>query len=62
MLQINYDMDMPKTCSECPLIDEEFYYCHGRKEYSVWEVQDIYRHDLDRPSWCPLIEVNNNAT
>ena len=62
MLQINYDMNMPKTCSECPLVDEEFYYCHGHKEYNVWEVQDIYRYDLDRPFWCPLIEVNNNAT
>jgi len=48
---------MPKSCAFCPLYDEEFYYCHGLIEYHAWEVQDIVRSELDRPVWCPLIEV-----
>lgn len=61
MIQINFDMKMPKTCSECPLYDEEFYYCHERIVYQAYEVQDMVRHDKDRPKWCPLIEVKNET-
>lgn len=50
-------MKMPQTCATCLLYDEEFYYCHGRINYSVWEVQDIVRYEKDRPKWCPLKEV-----
>lgn len=61
MIQINFDMDIPKTCAECPLYDEEFYYCHGHREYHAWEVLEIVRHENNRPIWCPLIEVKNEA-
>ena len=61
MIQINFNMDMLKSCAFCPLYDEEFYYCHGLREYHAWEVQDIVRNELDRPIWCPLIEVKNEA-
>lgn len=61
MIKINYNIDMPTTCSECPLLDDEFYYCHGRITYKAWEVQDIARHDKSRPEWCPLIEVNDET-
>lgn len=60
MIKIELDMDIPHSCDTCPLQDEEFYYCHGRKEYQPWEVQDMYKHDLNRPDWCPLIEVKEN--
>ena len=57
MIKIEFNMNMPKTCQDCPLFDKEFYYCHGRLQYTTWEVQDIYKHNLSRPDWCPLIEV-----
>lgn len=61
MIQINYNINMPKTCSECPLYDDEFFYCHGHIEYKAWEVEDMVLHDTDRPEWCPLIEVKNET-
>ena len=61
MIRIEYDMKMPESCAECPLIDDEFYYCHGHIEYKSWEVEDIYKCDKTRPDWCPLIEVRKSC-
>lgn len=49
MIRIEYDMKMPESCAECPLIDDEFYYRHGHIEYKSWEVEDIYKCDKTRP-------------
>ena len=54
-------MEMPKTCAECPLYDEEFYYCHGHREYQAWEVLDMVRYEKNRPTWCPLKEIRYEA-
>ena len=62
MIKIEYDMKMPKSCAACPLIDEEFDYCHGHIEYKAWELADLYIQDKVKPDWCPLIEVDNNET
>ena len=59
MIQINYDIEMPTSCQECPLKDWEFYYCHGLVEYKSIESNDIYQSEISRPQWCPLIEVKN---
>lgn len=34
------DMEMPKNCNECRMVDEEFAYCHARNEINPWEVWD----------------------
>ncbi len=55
-------MNMPKNCQDCPLFDEEFYYCHGRLQYEAWEVKDIYKQHPSRPDWCPLMEEEISCT
>lgn len=62
MLKIEFDMNMPKNCQDCPLFDEEFYYCHGRLQYEIQEVKDIYKQHSSRPDWCPLIEEKISCT
>ena len=49
MIRIELDMEIPISCSTCPLVDEEFYYCHGKRDYNAWELNEIYRYDLPRP-------------
>lgn len=51
------DMEMPKNCQECRMVDEEFAYCHARNEINPWEIWDEQDKETERPSWCPLIEV-----
>lgn len=58
MIQLNYDISMPESCFNCPLVDEEFHYCHGRLCSTAWEC-DAYKEKC--PSWCPLTEVSNET-
>ena len=58
---IKIDMEMPENCEKCRMVDSEFIYCHAKKDINAWECWD----ELDtgqkrRPSWCPLIEVQEN--
>ena len=56
MIRIEYDIELPKNCFDCPLCDDEFNYCHGHiKENKAWELDD-YQY-TGKPDWCPLIEV-----
>jgi len=59
MIRIDLDIKMPDSCDDCPLQDEEFYYCHGRLCSAAWECSD-YRNT--RPEWCPLLEVRKSCT
>lgn len=59
MIKIN--MEMPRNCKNCRMVDEEFIYCHAKGDIQAWECW----HDLDngedkRPSWCPLIGVDSD--
>lgn len=51
MIRIDFDIDMPQSCDYCPLLDEEFHYCHGRLCSTAWECDD---YKTKRPEWCPL--------
>ena len=42
------DMQMPKSCWDCPIIDKENGQCQKTKKY-------IYGNDI--PSDCPLVEI-----
>ena len=56
MLQITYDIKMPNNCVCCPLMDDEFDYCHGHiADNCAWELTD-YQHG-GKPNWCPLKEI-----
>ena len=57
MVKITYNMGMPENCYSCPLMDEEFYYCHGKIGSKAWELKGISRFEPSRPSWCPLKEI-----
>ena len=60
MIRIEYNIELPKDCYACPLIDDEFDYCHGHLEAKAWELSDTIK-DHKRPDWCPLIEVRKNC-
>ena len=62
MIRIEFDIELPKNCYTCPLIDDEFDYCHGHLEAKAWELADNYIKGTNRPNWCPLIEVKENET
>ena len=38
MIQIKYNISMPKNCDECPLADDETRYCHGHLNYNTYEI------------------------
>lgn len=61
MIRIELDIELPKDCLACPLIDDEFDYCHGHLGAQAWELSD-HNHDYTPPAWCPLIEVKENET
>lgn len=54
-------MKMPNNCVCCPLMDDEFNYCHGHyesdRDRDCWELDD-YRYE-GKPNWCPLKEIKN---
>ena len=47
MIQI--DMEMPKSCYECPLFEDDVCYLDGKYAISVMQAET-------KPSWCPLEE------
>lgn len=58
------DMEMPQSCRQCRMIDDEFGYCHatgnktaGKVTFELW---DCGQKGI-KPDWCPLIEVNNES-
>ena len=61
MNMIQIDIPMPTCCFDCPLIDYEWdgNYCGGEEYKTFIEKVNIKQ---DKPSWCPLKEVNNNAS
>lgn len=59
MIKIN--MEMPENCEKCRMVDEEFAYCHAKGNQNSWECWDELDNGKNkRPSWCPLIEVQEN--
>ena len=52
---IKIDIDMPKSCYDCPFNSRIFGFdwCCIKIEYSWTETGD-------KPNWCPLIEVNDD--
>ena len=58
MIRIDFDIEMPQSCDDCPLQDEEFHYCHGRLCSAAWEC-DEYKEK--RPQWCPLYSQCDNC-
>ena len=41
---------LPEHCFDCPCHNGESGYCQAYKER---------RYCIDRPSWCPLLQINN---
>ena len=58
MITIKFDIELPKGCGYCPLVDEEFNYCHGTLCGAAWECDN---YDEIRPKWCPLVEVKDET-
>lgn len=48
---IKIDMEMPKSCCECPCIDM-YGFCPLIKVYVDWD-----ERNCEKPDNCPLIEV-----
>lgn len=51
-MSVLIDIDMPKNCGECPLIDDDIdigLYCQ------------YYCLSENRPTWCPLREVPDES-
>lgn len=61
MIKIEFDINMPDNCDTCPLQDEEFIYCHGHIPAQAWELVENYIEGCNKPTWCPLKEVNDEA-
>lgn len=57
-------MEMPKNCDVCPLIAEadDYHVCYINEQFIPWEW--IGEHSVEqrhpKPSWCPLVEVDDN--
>lgn len=47
------NMEMPKNCLDCRLVDVEFSFCHGVDSYDTGN----HNTDKERPEWCPLVEI-----
>lgn len=51
-------MEMPETCYECPLGDNEFYECRAINGRRMKYHHDEYGYpDGERQDWCPLIPI-----
>ena len=61
MIQINYNIELPKNCNDCPLSDGEMFYCHGRLIFDSERELIDYFYNGGKPEWCPLIEVKNET-
>ena len=45
-------MEMPVSCTRCPLSDDDVVFCHSAKKYIPM---------LGHPTFCPLIEVPDHG-
>ena len=45
-------MEMPVSCTRCPLSDDDVVFCHAAKKYIPM---------LGHPTFCPLIEVPDHG-
>ena len=54
MIQI--DMDMPKSCADCPCGNAQDGWCYVHNEV-LERMENGYPSTETRPDWCPLIEV-----
>ena len=45
-------MEMPVSCTRCPLSDDDVVFCHAAKKYIPM---------LGNPTFCPLIEVTDHG-
>ena len=62
MIRIEYNIELPKDCYACPLLDDEFEYCHGHLATDSRELRPYLRTvPYTKPDWCPLIEVRKNC-
>ena len=53
------NMDMPKSCANCRMVDDEFMYCHGKEvthQKSDWLEVAKYVDNKTKPDWCHLKE------
>lgn len=56
-------MEMPKSCSACPMCDRMDWLCHATRrwldddEYWTWYVYPEGDTDDSKPCNCPLVEV-----
>ena len=51
-------IQMPKNCVDCPLFESLYHFhgCHAKPE--SFNERDMWNFAVgDRPSWCPLVEV-----
>lgn len=51
-------MNMPKNCMDCPLFESLYHFhgCHAKPE--SFNDRDMWNFAVgDRPSWCPLVEI-----
>lgn len=44
---------LPEHCYDCPCHNKENGYCQANKDYT---------YSIDRPFWCPLLEIHPNVT
>lgn len=51
------DIDMPKSCRECPISSRILLLCHVKKE--IIDSENYLQQK--RPDWCPLKEINKNG-
>lgn len=56
MIQI--DMDMPKSCADCPCGDAQDGWCYVHNEV-LERMGNGYPSIETRPDWCPLKEVKH---
>lgn len=56
MIQI--DMDMPKSCADCPCGDAQDGWCYVHNEV-LERTGNGYPSTGTRPDWCPLKEVKH---
>ena len=50
------DMDMPKSCADCPCGDAQDGWCYVHNEV-LERMENGYPSTETRPEWCPLVEV-----
>lgn len=67
MIQI--DMEMPESCHKCPFresnYDNDTGWCSAERTteiaYRANGFWDVDEPPIERPDWCPLMEVKNET-